>query len=315
MGEEMAPKGSGVESPAVGGQGVSRYMHVKALIGIYYDIQKLRIAVGNRAKVDEFILCVNNHMIPRPKRKQWDGETCPICGAKAKLVFQPPPPLFGEIEEWMKDIEKRIYAYIYGVVKDEQLWKFYLSRVRGIGPVLAAGLITILNPARFETVSKMWKYSGLHTVNGKAPRRVRGQKVDWNPTARKLCWLIGRSFQMVGGVYKQFYRMFYDESLRKHPDWTKAHHIAHARRVTVKLFLSHYWEVGRRLMGLPVRKPYIIEKEPHRYIPPVVDYLEDYSKDEFYLRLVRRIEEDYSLPKSFYPSLLKQLGLVKEVTA
>lgn len=315
--------------------------HIRTMIKLYYDIQKLRVAVGNRIKVKEFIRCPNGHLIPYPKRKvkqrKFTGR-CPICGAEVEVVEVVPPALLGTIHGELRDIEKGIYAYIYQYVSKHKFWSEYLKYVKGIGPVLAAGLITILNPARFETVSKMWKYAGLHVefacphcgyvsdapgrcprcgmmLVGRAPRRVAGRKVSWNPAARHLCWLIGRSFQMTGGVYKGFYRKFLEESLRnpKHRDWTMAHHIAHARRVTTKLFLSHWYSVGREMMGLPWRKPYIVELRPHEYIPPVIDYVGDYTKDQFYRRYVKRVLEEVGLDEAVYESLIRTLNGLQNV--
>jgi hypothetical protein len=145
----------------------------------------------------------------------------------------------------------------------------------------------------------MWSSNcGLHVENGRAPRRVAGQKTGWNPVARTMMWRLGESFRKLGGFYRLMYRRFYEESLRKHPDWTKAHHLCHARRVAVKLFLAHWHTVGRVLQGLPVRKPYICERQPHECIPPVLDAEEELVHRDFYDRVLRPLGwwswEDYS---------------------
>jgi len=46
-----------------------------------------------------------------------------------------------------------------------------------------------------------------------------------------------------------------------------------ARRKLIKLFLSHLWEVWRKLEGLPVVLPYPVKMGMHEYIPP--PYWED----------------------------------------
>jgi len=162
-------------------------------------------------------------------------------------------------------------------VKNEELWKQYLSKINGIGPILAAGLIGYIEDIeRFETVSKLWAYAGLHVVGGKAPRRRRGQKINWNPKLRVLCWKIGESFVKMrgGGGYRDLYekhREQYEtrEDLKKEP---KGRRYAMAKRKTVKLFLSHLWEVWRRLEGLPIRRTYVEEKLGHKdIIEPFID--------------------------------------------
>jgi len=47
-----------------------------------------------------------------------------------------------------------------------------------------------------------------------------------------------------------------------------------AKRYAVKIFLSHYHEVGRKMLGLPVRPPYPLEhlasEHGHKIEPPPV---------------------------------------------
>ena len=266
----------------------------------YYDIQKLRIAVNNRVAVTRFTVCPSRHTIPAKEAR----DKCPLCGAPAQVVEVSPPEVLREILRELEAIERRLYREVERLVRDHPLWREYLQYVRGVGPAMAAYLVTVLSPARFETVSKMWKYTGLHVVDGRAPRRVAGQKTDWNPAARTMMWRLGEAFRLQGGFYKHMYRVFFEESLRKHPDWTKAHHLAHARRVTVKLFLAHYHYVGRQVLGLPVRLPYICEKQPHQCIPPVIDDPE--HCDEFYEKYVKKYFD-----RDLYYHWLRVAGVVK----
>jgi hypothetical protein len=268
------------------------------IVKTYYDIQKLRIAVNNRVAVTRFTVCPSRHVIPAKESR----DRCPICGAPAQVVEASPPEILREILRELESAERRLYREVERLVKPHPLWTEYLQHVKGVGPVVAAYLITALNPARFETVSKMWRYCGLHVVDGRAPRRVAGQKIGWSPTARTMMWKLGEAFRMQGGFYKHMYRAFYEESLKKHPDWTKAHHLAHARRVAVKLFLAHYHYVGRQVMGLPVRLAYICEKQPHQCIPPVVDDPE--HCDEFYEKYVKS-----HFDKETYYHWLKTAGI------
>jgi len=250
------------------------------ILRTYYDVQKLRVAVENRVKLTRFTLCPNGHLIPL---KSGERKTCPICGEPVKIISQEPDPLLTEVSEKLVEIEKGLlYAYLERDVSEDALWKAYLRKIKGIGPVLGDYLVRILNPARFDTVSKMWKYSGLHVVDGKAPRRTAGQKVDWSPFARTMAWKIGESFRKVGGFYRMMYEKFFDECRVKHKDWTAAHCLNHARRVTVKLFLAHYHYVGRKILGLPVREPYSCVVKPHECIPPILDRASEEDRKAFY---------------------------------
>jgi hypothetical protein len=252
----------------------------------FYDVQKLRVATELRVKQVRFSLCPNRHMVPMASER---GK-CPICNAPATEVVVEPPEVLKGILERLEQIESDLYRELERVVKGHPLYTQYLQFVKGVGAASAAYLITVLNPARFETASKMWKYCGLHVENGRAPRRVSGQATGWNPVARTMMWKLGESFRMRGGFYRMMYQRFFEESLNKHKEWTKAHHLAHARRMAVKLFLAHWHTVGRVLQNLPARKPYICEKQPHQCIPPVLD------------------TDDPSIIQSFYDTVIKPLG-------
>jgi hypothetical protein len=248
---------------------------IRELIKTFYQIQKLRVAVELRTKLTKFSLCPNGHLIPL---REGSRERCPICDAPVKIVSKEPSPILLNILDVLKNLERGdILKRLNESVKDHILWRSYLSKIKGVGPVMAAYLISVLNPVKFDTVSKMWKYCGLHVVDGKAPRRVAGQKTDWNPFARAMMWRLGESFRMVGGFYRMMYEKFFEDCTRNHKDWTKAHCIAHARRVTVKLFLSHYYYLGRKMLGLNAREPYSCVVKPHECIPPIFD---EYEKDE-----------------------------------
>jgi len=130
-------------------------------------------------------------------------------------------------------------------------------------------------------------------------------KRPWNATLKTLCWKIGESFVKVmnkeDDYYGHVYRRRKDEEIAaneagkfaeqaaaklrncKIGKGTEAykwyskgklppgHLHARAKRYAVKLFLAHYWETGRRMLGLPVPKPYPIAcggHSPESYIPP-----------------------------------------------
>lgn len=148
---------------------------------------------------------------------------------------------------------------------------------------------------RFHSVSALWKYAGLNTERyckdcdktvaeedvfcphcdsanlwGRAPKRRRGQRITWNPKLKMVCYNIGKSFVRVRSSQ---YRAYYDEYKAfynaKYPERSKGHRDAMARRKTVKLFLSHLFEMWYRLKGLTPPKPYVIEHGGRvHYIPP-----------------------------------------------
>lgn len=248
---------------------------LKQLVAMYYGIQKVRVAMGNRVTsiVKEY------------------GQT----EYTQKLV---------EVYDVSEEIEKTVLKHIKPILKEFPIYTKWLKYVKGVGDVLAAGLIAgIKTPARFSNISKLWKYCGMHVVDGEAPTRRKGAKVDWNPFMKTLCWKLGESFVKTKGYYRQAYERFRAEEERKSEEgiirpidkcigyipkdekiieivgdspltkakvdklkkkgytelkvgMTKAHIYARAKRKTVKLFLAHLWHKWRELEGLPVTKPY-----------------------------------------------------------
>jgi len=65
---------------------------------------------------------------------------------------------------------------------------------------------------RLTTPSKLWKYSGLHTDNGRAPKRSRGKKLEFNAELRMV--MVGRlaaNLIMANGIWHQKYGEIHDE--------------------------------------------------------------------------------------------------------
>jgi predicted nuclease of restriction endonuclease-like RecB superfamily len=146
-------------------------LEILRILKTFYDVQKLRVATELRVKQTRFSLCPNKHMVPMASHR----DRCPICGEAADAIEVEPPEILRSVLNDLGSVERKLYRELERIVRGHQLYVKYLQYVDGVGPAIGAYLVTILNPARFETASRMWKYCGLHVVNGKAPRRVAGQ--------------------------------------------------------------------------------------------------------------------------------------------
>jgi len=246
--------------------------NLSVVVTCYWDIQKTRIGVENRLRtIDDPIL----------------------------------HSALGALEDAEKSLKKSITTRN----KKQGIWNWWLKDVRGVGEVFSAQLISlihgqvhtpectekrdayfakkdkdedkraesyecdcpILGMERFPNVSSLWKYAGMDVRDGKAPKRAKGQKITWNPRLRSVCYNIGKSFVMVGkgGVYRAFYDKVKAEEVEKHPELTKGHIDARARRKVVKLFLSHLFAKWYEMEGLEAPMPYIHTVGGHtNYIPP-----------------------------------------------
>ena len=105
------------------------------------------------------------------------------------------------------------------------------------------------------------------------PKRQTGVQSDLSTPGRQIGYQIGQSFQYKTANTGHLYRDYYDHRkrlrLKTHPDLTDGHRNNMALNETIKMFLSHFWQVARTLDGLSVTEPYIVAKDPvHKTIAP-----------------------------------------------
>jgi hypothetical protein len=170
----------------------------------------------------------------------------------------------------------------------------------GIGPVIAAGLLAHIDISRAQTAGDIWNFAGLNP----GVEWAKGERRPWNASLKTICWKIGESFVKFSGRDDCFYGHFYakkklDQTERneklefadqaaqklerfkigKDTDAYKsyivgklppAHIHARAKRLAVKLFLSHLHHVWFEIeFGKPAPEPYAIAILDHgHYIPP-----------------------------------------------
>lgn len=176
------------------------------------------------------------------------------------------------IADGNQEIEYRMLCLLEEECHAEPVYQA-LIRIKGIGPAMAAQLYASIDFSKVGSVSALWKFCGM-SVNksliekdgrqieiGTADRPTKGEKLHYNPKLKSLLWLIGASFLKANSPYRKFYdaRRAKTDNLKLDKDgkpWTPGHCHADALRVMVKVFLSHFWEVGRELNGLSVSAPY-----------------------------------------------------------
>lgn len=171
------------------------------------------------------------------------------------------------VQRWymrFNELEKELDADIAIEVKRYDIYE-YVTAVKGIGPMLAAKLIAMIDITRGQHVSSLWKYAGLAVVDGKSERPVKGQKLGYNKRVRTTCFLIGSSFLKSGSPYRAEYDKARTYYAANRPDWTDLRQHRAAMRKMVKLFLQHFWLTWRQLEGLPISKPYVHAKLGHEH--------------------------------------------------
>jgi len=99
----------------------------KLLIGMYYDLQNLRIAASNRA---------------------------------FSLENEAASDLMGAIKGDLHILESHIRKALHAYARTTP-WGNWALQITGIGPVVAAGLCAYVDPAKFSSVGKVWRFAGL----------------------------------------------------------------------------------------------------------------------------------------------------------
>lgn len=199
-------------------------------------------------------------------------------------------------------LEKEIQKVLLAYTKSHMMGSWLLS-IKGIGPVISAGLLAYIDINIANTAGKIWSYAGID-VGSLDKEWKKGEKRPWNANFKTLCWKIGESFVKVSGYEDALYGQFYAEKKRyltekneaggfqalaerflKEKNFSKsteaykaysqgklppAHIHAMAKRKAVKLFLSHLQQVWyEKHHGVPAPKPFVIEHEGHvDYIAP-----------------------------------------------
>lgn len=175
------------------------------------------------------------------------------------------PALMTGVVEAMEKLEKQAVGKLTKIVRLHPLYP-WIERSIGVGEKQGARLLAAIgDPATRATVSQLWAYCGYHVVDGEAPRRSRGRRANWNPTAKMRVFLIAEScMKQMRSPYRVIYdagRSKYAEAL--HPvdckrcglegrpapagsQLSDGHKHARALRLVAKEILKDIWIEARR---------------------------------------------------------------------
>jgi Transposase IS116/IS110/IS902 family len=204
-----------------------------------------------------------------------------------------PSSLFGWLSAQSETLESQIKRALDAYTKAHPMGE-WMRAVKGIGPVISAGLLAHIDIKQAPTAGHIWAFAGLDPTK----KWERGKKRPHNAALKTLCWKLGESFVKVSGdseaLYGQAYlrrkeyeqgrndagdlagqaadalaqkRIGKDTEAFKHYSAGKlppGHIHARAKRWAVKLFLSHlHAEMYRRHFGKEPPAPYPIAHLGH----------------------------------------------------
>lgn len=209
-----------------------------------------------------------------------------------------PHDLFMWLVDQRESLEGQVKNALAAYAKASRVGQWALS-ITGIGPVITAGLLANIDMSKAPAAPHIWRYAGLDPTR----KWEKGQKIPWNASLKRLCFLIGESFVKVSGresdiygkIYKQ--RKEYETAKNEAGDYAEqaVHALAtknygretearkhyeagrlppaqihrRAARYATKMFLSHLHEVWHTdIYGTPAPVPYAIANGHVHYIPP-----------------------------------------------
>ena len=150
----------------------------RLLIGLYFDFQRLRVATKNRTA------------------KLMGGVRTDVVEATLRGI---------------RRLEAKVTAVLSAYAASTP-WGQWALKVEGIGPMIAAALCAYVNPERFATVGKVWRYSGLDPT----VKWEKGKPRPYSPRMKQIAYYIGESFIRQPGSY--YHTLFKG---RKEYEWRK----------------------------------------------------------------------------------------------
>lgn len=153
-----------------------KYEELRYLTDVYVQTQKLRIANANRVQASD---------------EERDSNA-------------PEPFVVGLVEKF-EDLEKDIFRRMKLVVRDHPAWP-WLDGVRGMGPTLSTKILGLIGDIEnFDTVSKLWSFSGFGLYDGQIQKPVKGEKLTYNRRLKTAVYLAGESFIKSRSPYRTIY--------------------------------------------------------------------------------------------------------------
>ncbi|RJR29682.1 hypothetical protein C4564_01830 [Candidatus Microgenomates bacterium] len=266
-----------------------------------YDLQKLRIQMGNRIvanyktklgqapshpeeELDEDAQAVLK-LLRSEHKLITNGIVAQNTGSRQKKQFKGTEVIDSYAEYAMlsqyvelESKEKYMFNALEVILTDYPIYNSFLKDVRGVGPAMAAVIISEFDISKAKYVSSLWKYAGLDVAEDGKARSKRQEhlrtveyvssegetklkaSITFNPFLRtKLLGVLAASFLRSGGSkYSEVYYNYKNrlENSPKHQEKTKKHRHMMAMRYMVKIFLMDLYANWRAVEGLPVHPPY-----------------------------------------------------------
>ena len=229
--------------------------NIKVMVRGAYDVQKLRIQMGNRIVAnfktklgqapgeDEGVLDDDGKLILNDLRVRFRKITDGVKTFPRQAKFKGDEVISSYTElcllaqyiELEQD-EDRHFRRLESVLKDYPIYTEFLEKIRGIGPAMAGVIVSEIDISKAKYPSSLWKYAGLDVAeDGQGRSRKKehlvtvkyvnsdGEEAERNSITfspflkTKLLGVLGSSFLRAGdNTYSRIYRN-YKNRLENHP--------------------------------------------------------------------------------------------------
>lgn len=261
-----------------------------------YDLQKLRIQMGNRivanfkarlgqeAGMPETELNAESKMILNTFRASFKKLTDGAKSFPRQGVFKGDEVISSYTELCllsqyfsMEDDEKTHFLRLEKTLREFPVYQTFLADVKGVGPAMAGILISEIDINKATYPSSLWKYAGLDVCpDGLGRSRRKEHQVDeeyvvdnelkvkrglsFNPFLKtKLIGVLASSFLRAGdNPYSRIYNGYKNRiaNMPAHAEKSKGHIHNMSLRYMIKQFLVDLHREWRLAEGLPVSTPY-----------------------------------------------------------
>lgn len=283
---------------------MSQQTIIKNMTRGVYDIQQLRIQMGNRL-VSNFKAKIGveaskkeeesdeaTKKILKMIKTSYDSITEGVSQVSKRTEFKYDGVISNYSELILVDLyittiadEERHMRRLSTIVEEHPLWDAFFKDIRGVGGTMAGVILSEIDIEKAKYVSSIWKYAGLDVIDGEGRSRkkehleeteyvdkegeVKTKKgITFNPFLKtKLVGVLGSSFLRSGGKYREVYDDYKNriQNSEKHSDKSKGHIHNMAVRYMVKMFLKDLYPVWKEIEGLEAHPTYQEAKLDHKH--------------------------------------------------
>jgi len=147
------------------------------------DIKKAALTLG----AAEARYLVDAYYTIQEDRKRTTSQAKQLDGKEPNIVIEWFAEQNARLEKQLQ-VALDVYSYNHPIGS-------WARSVKGIGPVLAAGLLAHFDIHKAPTVGHFWAFAGLDPTK----KWEKGCKRPWNADLKVLCWKIGESFCKLSG--------------------------------------------------------------------------------------------------------------------